>query len=60
MYKLTKTAPSSLSDVVAEKHFETLKGITKFFTQKENNEYYLECAPYTPFLAWATQFYFLS
>jgi hypothetical protein len=56
---MTKTEPESVSEQVAEKHFETIKMITKCFTDKEN-ENYRECSPFTPFLAWTTQFYFLT
>jgi len=58
MYKLNKTDPSSVSELVAEYHYERLKAITKCFTDR-NNEYFRDCSAYTPFLAWATQFYFL-
>jgi hypothetical protein len=50
---MTKTEPESVSEAVAEKHFETIKMITKCFTDKEN-ENYRECSPFTPFLAWTT------
>jgi hypothetical protein len=50
----------TISKEVLEKHFDTIKSITKSFTEKENNEYYTECAPFTPLLAWATQFFILA
>lgn len=59
IYKLSKTDPASVSEEVANKHFESIKLITKCFTDREN-ENFRECSPYTPFLAWASQFYVLT
>lgn len=39
IYKLQKTNAGSVSEAVAEKHFETLKQITKAFTDR-NNEHF--------------------
>jgi hypothetical protein len=56
---MQKTDPSSVSEAVAKKHFETIRIITKCFTDREN-ENFAQCSPYTPLLAWATQFYYLT
>mmetsp|Transcript_29967 Transcript_29967/g.22237 ORF Transcript_29967/g.22237 Transcript_29967/m.22237 type:complete len:155 (-) Transcript_29967:191-655(-) len=58
-FKLTNTEPSSVSPAVAQKHFETIQVISKHFTDPQN-ENFRECSPYVPFLAWVTQFYFLT
>jgi hypothetical protein len=44
-----------VSKPVLDKHIDTIKTITKFYTDKsKDNEYFTECAPYAPILAWAT------
>lgn len=60
MYKLQKSDPAKVTEDVATRHFDSLKGINKFYTEKDNNEHYALCSPFTPLLAWANQYCYLT
>ena len=53
--KLTNANPRRVTEPVVEKHFETIKRITKSFIDSAT-ENFKECAPFSSFIAWVTQY----
>ena len=58
MDKLNNANPRKTSEPVVEKHFETIKRITKSYIDSAT-ENFKECAPFSPFIAWVTQYIML-
>jgi hypothetical protein len=45
--------PIKVSEIVADKHFDNVKAITKCFIDS-TNENYKACSKYAAFIAWTT------
>lgn len=58
LYKMQNVVCMNIRDAVLNKHFETIKRITKSFVDSATDGF-LVCQPYAPFLAWASQFIIL-
>ena len=56
--RLNLANPRRSSEGIAEKHFETVKRITKSFIDS-STENFKECSPFAPFIAWCTQYIIL-
>jgi hypothetical protein len=56
--KLSGANPKKTTEQIAEKHFETVKRVTKSFMDSSADGY-KECSPYAAYLAWVTQFIIL-
>src|SRR5271154_6587206 len=56
--KLNTAQPRRSTEPVVEKHFDTIKRITKSFIDSAT-ENFKECSHYAPFLAWVTQYVIL-
>lgn len=52
---MQKVDPLVIKEDVANKHFDTLKNLTKDFIDPEHPNY-KKCSPFAPYLAWAQQF----
>lgn len=55
MYKMQNVVSMEIRQSVLDKHFETIKRITKSFVDSATEDF-LICSPFAPFLAWASQF----
>jgi hypothetical protein len=53
LYKMQNIVVIKIRDSVLNKHFETIKRITKSFVDSATDGF-LVCQPYAPFLAWAS------
>ena len=55
IYKMQNVTFTRLRDSVLDKHLDTIKLITKSFVDSSTEDFKV-CAPFAPFLAWASQF----
>ena len=51
--KINNANPRKTSDAIAEKHFDTVKRITKSFIDSSTEDF-KHCSVFAPFIAWAT------
>lgn len=56
--KLNGANPKKVSETVADRHFETVKKLTKSFMDSASGDY-KECSPFAAYLAWVTQYIIL-
>lgn len=58
MHKMNNVDAGAIDKHVHDKHFDTVKDVTKHFTNTEDAEY-KNCSEFVPFLAWTTRFLIL-
>ena len=56
--KINAVDPLLISEAIADRHYETIKAITKCFIDN-TNENYKKCSDFAAYLAYATQFIIL-